>query len=145
MLTIHRLNKPEERNLNCIFALVLWKDMENTHHNPMLNLVLQIKLIIYIHLKGCDPEKTMMPLCATTGSASKQETYMEESTTARYWTGENKYQRAWVIEPDLQDCPQLNPHSPWLRFGLVDAGNQSMIMSPHICIQLAWCNRHLEY
>jgi hypothetical protein len=93
MLTIHRLNKPEERNLNCIFALVLWKDMENTHHNPMLNLVLQIKLIIYIHLKGCDPEKTMMPLCATTGSASKQETYMEESTTARYWTGENKYQQ----------------------------------------------------
>jgi hypothetical protein len=93
MLTIRRLNKPEERNLNRIFALVLWKDVENTHHDPMLNLVLRIKLIIYIHLKGRDPEKTMMPLRATTGGASKQETYMEESTTAKYWTGANKCQQ----------------------------------------------------
>ena len=68
--------------------------MENTHHDPMLKFVLRVMLIIYIHLKGRDPEKTMMPLCATIGVARKQETYMEEITTARYWTGENKYARA---------------------------------------------------
>jgi hypothetical protein len=93
MLTIRRLNKPEERNLNRIFALVLRKDAKNTHHDPILNLVLRVMLIIYIHLKSRNPEKTMMPLCATAGGASKQETYMEESTTARYWAGENKYQQ----------------------------------------------------
>jgi len=91
MLTIRRLNKPEERNLNRIFVVVLQKDAKNTHHDPILNLVLRVMLIIYIHLKSRNPEKTMMSLCATTGGASKQETYMEESTTARYWAGENKY------------------------------------------------------
>jgi hypothetical protein len=67
--------------------------MESTHHDPILNFVLRIMLIIYIHLKNCDPEKTMMLLCATTGGASKQETHMEESTTARNRAGENKYQQ----------------------------------------------------
>jgi hypothetical protein len=93
MMTIRRLNKPEKRNLNRIFALVLQKDAENTHHDPILNFVLRVMFIIHIHLKNCDPEKTMTPLCATTGDASKQETHMEESTTARYWAGENKYQQ----------------------------------------------------
>ena len=93
MLTISRLNKPEERDLNRMFALVLRKDAKNTYHDPILNLILWVMQIIYIHLKSRDPEKTMMPLYATTSSASKQETYMEESTTARYWAGENGYQQ----------------------------------------------------
>ncbi|KIM75566.1 hypothetical protein PILCRDRAFT_827119 [Piloderma croceum F 1598] len=40
MLTIRRLNKPEERN-----------------YDPILNFVLWVMLIIYIHLKARDPEK----------------------------------------------------------------------------------------
>jgi hypothetical protein len=95
MLAIRRLNKPEEWNLNRIFALVIRKEAENTHHDPSSYLVILVILMIHIHLKSRDPEKTMMPLCATTGSASKQETYMEENTTARYITGENKYQQPW--------------------------------------------------
>jgi hypothetical protein len=90
MLTIRKLNRPEERNLSHIFALVLRKDVENTHHNPILKSVRWVILIIYIHLKSRDPEKTMAPLCAMTGEGSEQETYIEDITTARYWTeGEN--------------------------------------------------------
>ena len=35
MLAIFRLNKPEKWNLNRIFALVLRKEAENTHHDPI--------------------------------------------------------------------------------------------------------------
>jgi hypothetical protein len=71
--------------------------VKNTHYDPILNFVLWVMLIIYIHLKGRDPEKTMTPLCAMTDGASKPETYIEEITTARYWTEGGKYQQPCTV------------------------------------------------
>jgi hypothetical protein len=96
----------------------------------MLNFVLWVMLIIYVHLKGRNPEKTMTPLCATTDGVRKQETYIEEITTARYWTEERKtYQQPCTsvtcsVNPYLQDYPQMT--HPWLRFGLVDESMQGI-------------------